>query len=93
MQVGRGFAKPFFKLPYMRGEGGFLPNCHILPSRLPNCWRGVLSVRFLSKIKDANSIYQTVGGALSFSLLEKRLQTLVGGVKLSPSAMVRYLVN
>ena len=44
MQAGRGFAKPFSKLPYMRGEGGFLPSCHILPSCLPNCWRGVLSV-------------------------------------------------
>jgi len=28
----------------MRGEGGFLPSCHIFPSRLPNCWSGVLSV-------------------------------------------------
>jgi hypothetical protein len=44
MQAGRGFAKPFPKLPYMRGEGGLLPSCHILPSRLPNCWRGVLSI-------------------------------------------------
>jgi len=44
MQAGRGFAKPFAKLLNMRGEGGFLPSCHILPSRLPNCWRGVLSV-------------------------------------------------
>ena len=32
------------KLPNMCGEGGFLPSCHILPSRLPNCWRSVLSV-------------------------------------------------
>jgi len=44
MQAGRGFAKTFAKLPNMRREGGFLPSCHILPSRLPNCWRGVLSV-------------------------------------------------
>ena len=44
MQAGRGFAKPFTKLRNIRGEGGFLPNCHILPSRLTNCWRGVLSV-------------------------------------------------
>ena len=44
MQVGRGFAKLFSKLPYMRGERGFLPSCHILPSHLSNCWRGILSV-------------------------------------------------
>ena len=44
MQAWRGFAKPFAKLPNMCGEGGFLPSCHILPSRLSNCLRGVLSV-------------------------------------------------
>ena len=44
MQAGRGFAKPFPKLPYMHGEGEFLPSCHILPSRLPNCWMSVLSI-------------------------------------------------
>ena len=44
MQARRGFAKPFAKLPNMHGEGGFLSSCHILPSCLPNCWRGVLIV-------------------------------------------------
>jgi len=62
MQVWRGFAKPFAKLPNMCGEGGFLPNCHILSSRLPNYWRSVLSV--FAKIKNANSICQTFGDAL-----------------------------
>ena len=44
MLIGRGFAKPFAKLPNLRGEGGFSSSCHILPSRLPNCWKSVLSV-------------------------------------------------
>ena len=44
MQAERGFVKPFAKLPNMRSEREFLPSCHILPSHLPNCWRGVLSV-------------------------------------------------
>jgi hypothetical protein len=69
MQAGRGFAKPFPKLPYMRGEGGILPNCQNLASRLPNCWRSFK--RFLPKIKNANSICQTVGDAL-ISLLRKQ---------------------
>ena len=56
MQAGREFAKPFPKLPYMHGEEGFLPSC------LLNYWMGVLNV--FAKIKDANSICQTVGDAL-----------------------------
>ena len=50
MQAGRGFAKPFAKLLNMRGEGGFLPSCHILPNCLLNCWMVVLSV-FAKKSK------------------------------------------
>jgi len=44
MQVGKGFAKPFPNLPYIHGEGGFLPNYHILPSRFSNYWSGVLNI-------------------------------------------------
>jgi len=44
MQAGRRFTKLFAKLPNIRGEGGFLPSCYILLSRLPNCWRSILSV-------------------------------------------------
>ena len=59
MQAERRFTKSFLKLPYMRGEGF----CQVtifcqVAKLLEGCFK-----RFCQKIKDANSICQTVGDA------------------------------